>query len=254
MLKEKAHEVPALNKGISIVLPAFNEEQNLECLVKEILDYTHTTQLPCEIIIVNDGSSDETGKISEALAFKHKNIRAIHHVRNRGYGKSLRDGLDASTFNYLFFTDADRQFRINSLDAFLPLINNGNIDMVIGYRRDRKDSMLRRSCAWCFNRIVRSLFSLEIKDINCAFKLIKKGAFEKILVTADDSLFNVELLAKARLKKLKIAQVGVNHYPRLKGESTVSYKIIPSIIKRLFVLYREIRDFKKNERYKTANN
>jgi len=233
--------------GISITLPALNEAQNIEKLSEEIIGYFKDKNIPFEIIIINDGSSDKTGESADALASTYENISTIHHPQNKGYGKSLKDGFHASKFEYLFFTDADRQFKINSLDTFLPLIKEGEVDMVIGHRVDRKDSYLRKFLAGCFNRIVRILFSLDYKDIDCAFKLFKREVFRCLEVKSDDFLFNAELLAKAQLKKLKIVQVGIEHYPRLKGKSTISYKSIPSIIKKLFTLYREIKVFKRKE-------
>lgn len=240
------HETVVLDTGISIIIPALNEEKNLEPLVTEIIDYFSSKHIPYEIIIVNDGSSDNTGKSADALASKYKNISTIHHVQNKGYGKSLKDGFNASRHEYLFFTDADRQFKINSLDAFLPLMKEEIADMIIGYRIDRKDNLLRKFLAWCFNQMVRVIFSLDYKDIDCAFKLFKKEAFRSLEIKSDDFLFNAELLAKARIKQLNIIQLGVEHYPRFQGKSTISYKSISSTIKRLHSLHREVRDFKKN--------
>lgn len=239
-------ETLVLDTGISIIIPALNEEKNLEPLVTEIIDYFSSKHIPYEIIIVNDGSSDNTGKSADALASKYKNISTIHHVQNKGYGKSLKDGFNASRHEYLFFTDADRQFKINSLDAFLPLMKEEIADMIIGYRIDRKDNLLRKFLAWCFNQMVRVIFSLDYKDIDCAFKLFKKEAFRSLEIKSDDFLFNAELLAKARIKQLNIIQLGVEHYPRFQGKSTISYKSISSTIKRLHSLHREVRDFKKN--------
>lgn len=240
------HETVVLDTGISIIIPALNEEKNLEPLVTEIIDYFSSKHIPYEIIIVNDGSSDNTGKSADALASKYKNISTIHHVQNKGYGKSLKDGFNASRHEYLFFTDADRQFKINSLDAFLPLMKEGTADMIIGYRIDRKDNLLRKLLAWCFNRTACTLFSINSRDIDCAFKLFKKEVFSSLKIKSDDFLFNAELLAKAQIRQFNIIQVGVKHYPRFAGNSTISYKSISSTIKRLHSLHREVRDFKKN--------
>lgn len=239
------HEKAKLNQGVSTILPALNEEDNLEALVTEIMDYFNTKHIPYEIIIIDDGSSDGTRTTAGTLASQYKTVSVIHHKQNKGYGNSLKDGFRASAYKYLFFTDADKQFRINSLDRFLPLMKEGNVDMVIGYRIDRKDTPLRKFLAWCFNKIVSMLFSLNYKDIDCAFKLFKREVFESLEVKADDFLFNAELLAKAQLKNFRIVQIGVDHYPRLKGKSTISYKFIPLTIKKLFSLCREVKDFKK---------
>jgi len=103
-------------------------------------------------------------------------------MTNKGYGRSLKDGFHASRYEYLFFTDADRQFKVNSLDAFLPYLRGGNMDMVIGFKLDRKDAFSRVFLSWCFNRLICILFSLKYKDIDCAFKLFKKEAFERLYI------------------------------------------------------------------------
>ncbi len=230
--------------GISITLPAYNEAENIEALSEEIMGYCEGKKIPYEIIIVNDGSADATGMIAEALAAKHKTISVIHHSPNQGYGRSLLDGFKASKYEYLFFTDADRQFKIESLDEFLPYAREGSADMVIGYRIDRQDPLMRKFLSGCFNLLIRILFSLKVRDIDCAFKLFKKKAFEALNIKSTDFLFNAELLTKARIKNYSIREVGVRHYPRAGGTSTVSPKHIVLTLKRLFSLYRDIEKFK----------
>lgn len=236
-----------LNQGISIVLPALNEEDNLEKLINEVIDYFDNRHIPYEIIVVNDGSTDKTGEIAHRLSTTCNNLSVIDHAENEGYGKSLKDGFRASKYKHLFFTDADKQFSISNLDKFLPFMEEGKVDMVIGYRMDRKDSPLRKFLAYCFNGMVRMLFSIKYKDIDCAFKLFKKGDFEPLAVKSDDFLFNAELLAKAQIKKMEIVQLGVEHYPRCGGNSTVSGKSILLTLKKLFFLYQEVKDFSRKE-------
>jgi len=230
--------------GISVTLPALNEAENIEALSEEIMGYFEGKNIPYEIIIVNDGSADETGKIADALAAKHKTVSVIHHSPNKGYGRSLLDGFKASRYEYLFFTDADRQFKIESLDEFIPHVREGSVDMVIGYRIDRQDPFLRKFLSGCFNLLIRTIFSLKVKDIDCAFKLFKKKSFEALNMQSTDFLFNAELLTKAQLRKLSIRQIGVRHYPRAGGTSTVSPKHIILTLGCLFSLYKEIQEFK----------
>jgi len=231
--------------SVSIILPALNEEDNLKALVNEIIDYFNTKHIGCAVIVVNDGSTDKTGEIADKLSITYKNVSVIHHPENKGYGKSLKDGFQAGKHEYLFFTDADRQFKINSMDKFLPFMKEGEVDMAIGYRIDRKDSSLRKFLAWCFNRTISILFSFNYKDIDCAFKLFKKEALDSLEIKSDDFLINTEILAKAKLKGLKVVQIGVEHYPRLEGESTVSCQSILSTLKRIISLYQEIKRWGK---------
>ena len=244
---KKLNETEALHQGISVILPALNEEGNLELLINEVIEYFNSKQRRYEVIVVNDGSTDKTGEIANKLATIYENLSVIHHSANEGYGKSLKDGFHAGKCEYLFFTDADKQFRIDSLDKFLPFREEGKVDMVIGYRIDRKDTPLRKFASSCFNGIIKILFSLNYNDIDCAFKLFKKKSFECLDIKSDDFLFNAELLAKAKLKRLRIVQLGVEHYPRHGGESTISYKHIFLTLKKLFFLYQELKDFRRKE-------
>jgi glycosyltransferase involved in cell wall biosynthesis len=239
--------------GISFVLPALNEEQNIEPLVREIIAYCEARQLPYEIIIVNDGSSDATGSIADSLAAHYKTVHPLHHRHNQGYGKSLRDGFAAGRHDYLFFTDADRQFRISSLDAFLPFMQEGKADMVIGYRIDRKDPAFRKLLAWGFNRMARIFFAVHCRDIDCAFKLFKKSTIRSLQLTSDHFLFNLELLAKARVRGCRIVQLGVTHYPRSGGRSTVSCQSVITTVQRLLTLHGEVRRYTKEHRSRNGS-
>ena len=231
--------------GISITLPAYNEADNIEALSEEIRQYFEGKKIPHEIIIVNDGSADDTGKIADTLAAKHQTISVIHHSPNKGYGRSLLDGFMASRYEYLFFTDADRQFKIESLDEFIPHARDGSVDMIIGYRIDRQDPFMRKFLSGCFNLLIRIVFALKVKDIDCAFKLFKKKSFESLGIQSGDFLFNAEMLAKARAKHFTIREIGVRHFPRTMGTSTVSSKHIFLTLKCLYALYREVEKFKK---------
>jgi glycosyltransferase involved in cell wall biosynthesis len=233
--------------SISVILPALNEELNLEPLVNEIVDYFKINDIKYEIIIVDDGSTDNTYGTAKKLASTNENITVIQHHQTQGYGKSLRDGFESGNSDYLFYTDADRQFNIKSLNQFLPFIKNGDADMVIGYRINRKDSLLRKFLAWCYNKIICFLFTLHYKDIDCAFKLFKRETYQSLDIKSSDFLIDAELLAKARLQKVSITQLGVKHYPRSQGKSTVSYRYIILTLIRLFPLYHEIRELKNKQ-------
>ena len=229
------------NPGISIILPALNEEGNIEVLVDQIKNYFKTNSISYEIIIVDDGSTDQTGSIADRLAGEHENITVIHHPVNQGYGKSLRDGFLEGRHEYLFYTDADLQFKINSLDLFVPHMQKGEADMVVGYRVGRQDAWLRKFLAWGYNKFSSTLFSLQVKDIDCAFKLFKKQSYLKLDLLANDFLIDAEILTKARMKNFTIEQIGVQHYPRAAGETTVSFKHVLQTLKGLAALYLQTK-------------
>ena len=233
--------------GVSIILPALNEEKNIKPLIEEIRNYFSNSTINYEIIIVDDGSTDSTGEIADSLSEEDNRIRVIHHNGNLGYGKAIRDGFDAGKYDCLFYTDADRQFRINDIDLFLTAMNCNDYDMVVGYRQDRQDNIMRKFLSWSFNRVICMMFSIQSRDIDCAFKMIRKDSYNRLNLSSDDFLIDMEMLAKASLKMMHVTEIPVKHYPRAEGESTVSLvKTLTNLLK-IFSFYFEFRKLKKEK-------
>ena len=226
--------------GISVILPAYNEEENIREAVEDAVKFLRTIRNPWEIIIINDGSNDKTGGLAEKISQSQPRVRVIHHDKNFGYGRSLSDGFAASLYNYIFFTDSDRQFDINALEVMWPLAKTGVVDLVIGYRINRQDLFMRKFLSRSYNILADYLFGLDVKDIDCAFKIFKKEIFKKIKIESNNFFVNTEILAKAKYYKFKILEVGVPHFPRRAGKSSVSFKYIPLTIKELFRIKKSI--------------
>lgn len=226
--------------GISVVIPAFNEEANIWSALNDALSYLKTLKDPWELIVINDGSRDDTGKILADFAKGNHRLKVITHPDNLGYGRSLSNGFQASLYNYVFFTDADRQFDLKALDVLWPIAKTGVIDLVIGYRLKRKDPFTRRFLSRCYNLLADFLFDLDVKDIDCAFKIFKKSIFKKIKIESNNFFVNTEILAKARHFNFKILEVGVPHFPRKAGKSTVSWKYVPLTVKELIRIKGEL--------------
>ncbi len=243
MAKEKK-----LPSGISIILPAFNEEKNIEQMVDECLSYLRKLKDGYEIIIVNDGSWDKTGEIAQKIAQRNKKVRVLTHPVNKGYAQALRDGFNSAKFDYVFFTDADRQFKLDALDVMFPIAKTQVVDLVIGYRLKRKDPFLRKFLSWGYNTLASFLFDLNVKDIDCAFKLFRKDIFKKIKIESKYFFFNTEILAKARFFGFNIIEVGVPHFPRTAGKSTVSFKYIPLTIRELIRIRKNLQKLKKGRK------
>jgi len=234
--------------GISIILPALNEEKNIGLMVGECLGYLRKLKDNYEIIVVNDGSKDKTGEIAQKIAKRNKKIRVINHSKNEGYGQALKDGFAAAKYDYVFFTDSDRQFRLDALDVMYPIIKTQVVDLVIGYRLKRKDPFLRKFLSWGYNTLASFLFDLDVKDIDCAFKLFRKDIFKKIKIESKSFFFNTEILAKARFFGFNIIEVGVPHFPRTAGKSSVKFKHIPLTIKELIRIHRSLQKLKKRRK------
>lgn len=233
--------------GISIILPALNEEENIEAAIRDILSYFHSKKERYELIVINDGSTDGTGDIAERLASENGSIRVIQHPINKGYGSALKRGFDISKYKYVFFTDSDRQFDVKGLDILLPLIKTDAVEIIIGYRLKRKDPFTRRFLSWGYNSLVGYLFDLNVKDIDCAFKIFRKDIFSKIKIESKNFFVNTEILAKARHFGFNVLEVGVPHFPRTAGKTTVTLKHIPLTLIELYRIYKRIKKLKINE-------
>src|SRR5579862_6690830 len=156
--------------AVSVVLPAYNEEANVERVVRDCTAYLEGTGLDYELLVVNDGSRDRTGEVLARLATELPRLRPLTHPQNRGYGAALRTGFDAAQKRFVFYMDGDGQFDIKELDLLLPLATDDD-SIVTGYRIERRDPFLRRLNAKLFGGwLVRILLNVYVRDLNCAFK------------------------------------------------------------------------------------
>jgi glycosyltransferase involved in cell wall biosynthesis len=207
-----------LERRLSLVLPAFNEAENITAVVERALEVLPRVTAAHEIIVVDDGSCDGTAEIIDRLAADHPTVRALHHEVNRGYGTALTSGLRAATGDAIMIMDADRQFDIADIAALLPYVPY--YDIVAGYRIQRRDPFYRRLYGKLFGLAILILFGLRLRDIDCAFKIFRADLVRDIELTTPGALINTELLTKAKRRGATIVQVGVRHYPRPAGESS----------------------------------
>lgn len=226
-------------EGLSVVLPAYNEEGNIATAVNRALTVLPALARQFEVIVVNDGSRDRTGEVAQALAREHyPRVRLLHHVWNRGYGAALRTGFGHARHPLVFFTDSDNQFDLAELERFLPLM--ARYDLVTGFRIRRDDPALRLAVSWLYNRLVNVLFQLKVRDVNCAFKLFRRETLEATTLECDNFFASTELLAKARRANFRIAEQGVRHYPRLAGRTTVRPGDVPRTWREVFRMWRRV--------------
>lgn len=227
------------NRGLSIFFPAYNEEENIEEVANSALKVLDGLADRYEVLIIDDGSVDGTGEIADRLARIHPGIvRVIHHPQNLGYGGALKSGFYNSKFAWIFFTDSDGQFNIKELKKFLEAREDA--DLVIGYRIKRADPLIRVINTELYRLLIRVLFGLTVRDIDCAFKLIRRDVIEKIpKFRSEGALISAELLIQAKRYGFKIKEVGVSHYPRLYGKQTgANLSVILKMFKELFVLWK----------------
>jgi glycosyltransferase involved in cell wall biosynthesis len=202
---------------LSIILPAYNEEANIE---RALVAATKVGDRLCsrhEIIVVDDGSRDSTAALVRAAGEADPRIQLISHETNRGYGHALRTGFSAATMELVFFTDADNQFDLEELEAFLPSIQHA--DVVAGFRFNRQDPFMRRVFAKGWNAIVRVLFFAPVRDIDCAFKLFRRDVFRDINLEAMGAMVSTELMVRISRSGKSVVEIGVTHYPRTAGRA-----------------------------------
>jgi dolichol-phosphate mannosyltransferase len=216
---------------LSLVIPAYNEAAVIAQAIAEADDALSKLVDDYEILIVDDGSCDQTAQLVSEAAANRAHVRLLQHGHNRGYGAALRTGFEAARFELIAFTDADCQFDLSDLARLLPLAENHQI--VAGYRIDRQDPTLRRFVSWGYNLVIRTLLGTAVRDCDCALKVFRKDCLAKLLPETPGFFVNTEMLTRARQLGSKVAEVGVRHRPRLSGESKVSFRDVPRTLKTL---------------------
>lgn len=238
-------------RELSVVLPAFNEEANIERVVRDCSAYLDGTGLDYELLVTNDGSKDRTGEILDRLAAELPRLRPLHHPQNRGYGAALRTGFDAARKRFVFYMDGDGQFDIRELSLILPLVQDDD-HIVTGYRISRQDPFFRRMNAMLFGGfLVKIMLGVYVKDLNCAFKLIPKKVLDSIKLESTGALINAELYGRAIRCGFKIKEIGVHHYARTAGVQTGAHlSVIVRALSEMFRLrQRIIRDGQNQGRH-----
>lgn len=226
--------------SLSIFMPCYNEEANVERVARAALEAGGRVTDDLEVIIVNDGSRDRTGEIADRLAGEDARVRAVHNVPNQGYGGAVVRGLAEARKEWIFFTDGDGQFDMNEIPLLVALLER--CDVAVGYRLKRADPWIRKVNAWAWCSLVRALFGLKVRDIDCAFKLLPRRLMSEIRLESRGALISTELLARAARAGFRIEEVGVHHYPRVAGSQTgANFRVILRAFRELFKLSGRIK-------------
>ncbi len=209
---------PYFPVSISVVLPAYNEEAVIATTVAQVFQALSRTVADFEILVVNDGSEDKTGAIVAAIAVREPRVRLITHQVNQGAGAALVSGFMRAKKAYTFYMDSDGQFDIYDLVRLLPYV--GEYDGVFGYRFKRNDPWIRKFNGWCWNQVVRFVFNVRIRDIDCAFKLFRTDYFRQVVFEAHGALLLTEVVYKFARAGYSYTEVPVRHLPREGGQAT----------------------------------
>jgi len=231
--------------SLSIVLPAYNEEANVERAVEQVSRVARQLGMDYEIILVNDGSADRTGEIGHELEGRIPNYRLVEHYPNRGYGGSLKAGFEAATKELVAFVPADNQFDVGEITLLLEALDGA--DIVSGYRAKREDHFIRKLNALGWNTLVSVLFGRLCRDIDCGFKLFRREILNHVTIESNGAMIDTEFLAGAKARGYRIAEVPVTHLPRVAGEATganlmVIVKAFRDLIRFRLRLSRELRE------------
>lgn len=236
-------------RGLSVVLPAFNEEAVIERTVRSCVGVLAELAPDFEILVVDDGSRDRTGAIADHLATEDSRVRVVHNRPNRGYGGALMAGFDAVSKELTFFMDSDGQFDIRDIATLLNLREGGGHRVVLGYRKHRNDPFIRLVNAWGWKMLVSLLFGIRVRDVDCAFKLLDTELMRLCDLHAEGAMISTELLVKIKKLGEPCVEVPVLHYPRVYGSASgANVRVIIRAFRELLRLQRELRLWTVRER------
>jgi glycosyltransferase involved in cell wall biosynthesis len=228
-LKEKT-------SSLSVFFPAYNDAPSLPGLIDRTFAVLTEHVADFEVIVVNDGSYDNTAAVLDELQQKHgPRLRIVTHPVNRGYGAALRSGFAAATKEFVFYTDGDGQYDVGEIPLLLEHMAPG-VGLVNGYKLERNDPWHRIFIGAVYNRFARFLFRIKLRDVDCDFRLIRRQLLEEIHLTSTSGTICVELVRKLELSPYRTVEVGVHHYPRLHGRS--QFFRLRSLLKTLYQLIR----------------
>ena len=224
-----------LCRSLSVFFPAYNDAPSLPELIGKTFGALQTAVVDYEVIVVNDGSFDDTAQVLLGLQSRYgPRLQVITHPKNRGYGGALRSGFEAATKELVFYTDGDSQYDVNELPLLLQQMRPG-VGLVNGYKLERNDPWHRIWIGRVYNAFARFLFRIRIRDVDCDFRLIRRTLLDQIQLTSTSGTICVELVRKLELlKEWRVVEVGVHHFPRLYGRS--QFFRVQSLLVTLFQL------------------
>ncbi|MBI2094672.1 MAG: glycosyltransferase family 2 protein [Candidatus Omnitrophica bacterium] len=231
---------PKALTSLSVFFPCYNEAENVGTLIRESVEMADRYGVDYEIVVVDDGSRDRTAEIVSEWREKNPRVRLVRHSENKGYGAAVRSGFENAAKDLVFMTDGDRQFRVAEIEKLFSKIDS--CDVVTGYRIGRRDKGYRRLNGRLWTALTRFLFGLPVRDVDCAFKLVRRHAMENLKLESNQLLIHAEFLARLKKRGCKIEEIGVTHYPREKGKATATAPLrVLKTFAELFRLYWRLR-------------
>ena len=206
------------NQGLSIFFPAYNDSGTIASMVVTALLTARTLTTDFEVIVINDGSADRTPAILDELARVYPEVKIVHHPVNRGYGGALRSGFATASKTFVFYTDGDAQYDASEMSRLWERMDD-SVDLVNGYKISRSDPMHRILIGRLYHHIVKTLFRLTVRDVDCDFRLMRRSIFERVRLEKNSGVICLEMMKKITDAGFRIAEVPVHHYHRAYGRS-----------------------------------
>jgi glycosyltransferase involved in cell wall biosynthesis len=204
--------------SLSIFFPAYNDGGTIASMVISALLTARTLTPDHEVIVIDDGSRDQTPRVLDELASLYPEVRVVHHPVNRGYGGALRSGFERASKEYVFYTDGDAQYDPTELGVLWERMDE-TVDVVNGYKISRSDPFHRILIGRLYHHAVRLLFGLQVRDVDCDFRLLRTSVFERVALTKSSGVICLELMKKIQDAGFRIAEVPVHHFHRAYGKS-----------------------------------
>ncbi len=204
--------------SISAFFPAYNDAGTIASMVITVYKTLEELTNDFEVIVVENGSTDYTVEVLEELALHYPRLRLLTHRQPLGYGGALRVGFASATRDLIFYTDGDAQYDPRELKLLLPAMRD-DVDIVNGWKIDRSDPLHRIIIGRVYNHLVKTLFRLRLKDVDCDFRLIRRSVFDVIDLESDSGTICLEFVKKTEDAGFRYAEVPVHHYHRAYGKS-----------------------------------
>jgi glycosyltransferase involved in cell wall biosynthesis len=205
--------------GLSIFFPAYNDAGTIASLVISSVKIAATLTDDFEVIVIDDGSQDDTPKILDELARIYPDrVRIVHHETNRGYGGALRSGFAAARKDFIFYTDGDAQYDPAEMTLLWHKMAD-DVDWVNGWKISRSDPLHRIIIGRIYHHLVKLLFGLKVRDVDCDFRLMRRRIFDVVRLEKSSGVICLEMMKKFQDAGFRVAEHPVHHYHRAYGKS-----------------------------------
>ena len=204
--------------GLSMFFPAYNDGGTIASLVIRAVQVASRLTPDFEVIVVNDGSTDATPVIAEELARTYPQVRVVTHPENRGYGGALRTGFASATKDLIAYTDGDAQYDPSEIEVLWSRLAP-DVDMVTGYKIRRSDPLHRIVIGRVYHHVVKLMFRLRVRDVDCDFRLMRREIFDRVKLERDTGVICLEMMRKIQDAGFRVVEVPVHHYHRTHGTS-----------------------------------